>query len=41
MFESILYWDPQAKKPALFCPKCGGECYRPSLVCIRCGNVKN
>ena len=40
MFESILYTDPQAAKPACFCPKCGGECYWPSLVCIRCQSVK-
>ena len=36
MFESILYTDPQAAKPACFCPRCGGECYWPSLLCIRC-----
>ena len=36
MYESILYIDPQAAKPAAFCPVCGGECYAPSLICIRC-----
>ena len=39
MFESILYTDPQAVKPACFCPRCGGECYWPSLVCIKCDTV--
>ena len=36
MYESILYLDPQAAKPACLCPKCGGECYAPSLLCLRC-----
>ena len=36
MYESILYVDPQAKIPACFCQNCGGECYAPSLICIRC-----
>jgi hypothetical protein len=36
MYESILYYDPQATKPAAFCPVCGGECYARSLTCIRC-----
>ena len=36
MYESILYIDPQAVKPAAFCPVCGGECYAPSMTCIRC-----
>lgn len=36
MYESILYSDPQAVKPACLCPKCGGECYAPSLICIVC-----
>jgi len=36
MYESILYFDPQTAKPAGFCPICGGECYAPSLACIRC-----
>ncbi len=40
MFESILYLDPQAAKPARFCPRCGGECYPPGLVCIRCEQKK-
>ena len=36
MYESILYIDYQAVKPACFCPDCGGECYAPSLACIYC-----
>ena len=36
MYESILYTDPQAVRPASLCPVCGGECYGPSLTCIRC-----
>jgi hypothetical protein len=36
MYESVLYCDPQAARPAGFCPVCGGECYAPSLMCIRC-----
>jgi hypothetical protein len=36
MYESILYPDPQAAKPAFRCPVCGSECYAPSLICIRC-----
>jgi len=36
MYESILYFDPQSVQPAQFCPRCGGECYAPSLICIRC-----
>lgn len=34
--EPMLYLDPQAAIPARFCPVCGGECYAPSLVCLRC-----
>ena len=34
--ESTLYIDPQDRKPACFCPRCGGERYRPSLICLRC-----
>ena len=36
MYESVLYFDPQAAKPDYFCPVCGGECYAPSRTCIRC-----
>lgn len=28
--------DPQTLPPAAFCPICGGECYAPSLRCLRC-----
>ena len=38
--EPTLYIDPQNKKPAAFCPKCGGELYAPSLVCLRCERRK-
>ena len=34
--ESGLFADPQAEKPACFCPVCGGELYLPSLTCLRC-----
>ena len=34
--EPMLYPDPQQKRPACFCPRCGGECYAPSLACLRC-----
>ena len=34
--EGTLFYDPQAAVPACFCPRCGGECYAPSLTCIRC-----
>ena len=27
MYESVLYIDPQAAKPAAFCPVCGGDGY--------------
>ena len=40
MFESVLYSDPQAAKPACFCPRCGAECYWPSRSCIRCERKK-
>ena len=36
MYEPILYTDPQAVRPALLCPLCGGECYAPSLTCLCC-----
>ncbi len=35
--ESNLYIDPQAERPAGYCPKCGGALYAPSCQCIRCG----
>lgn len=34
--ESTLYQDPQAKKEAGYCSRCGGELYAPSRVCDRC-----
>lgn len=34
--ETTLYYDPQMAVPAAVCPNCGGECYAPSLLCIRC-----
>jgi len=37
MFIRItLFIDPQTQLPAAFCPVCGGECYAPSLICLRC-----
>ena len=36
IMESTLFFDPQTAVPACFCPVCGGECYLPSLICIRC-----
>jgi len=36
MTESVLFPDPQAARPGYFCPRCGSECYAPSLVCLRC-----
>ena len=36
MYESVLFVDLQAAKPACLCLRCGGECYAPSLICIRC-----
>ena len=33
--QSVLYIDPQQKKPAALCPRCGRECYGPG-GCIRC-----
>lgn len=37
IIESNLYTDPQAVRPAAYCPRCGGALYPPSLECIRCG----
>ena len=34
--EGTLFLDPQAAVPACFCPRCGGECYAPTLTCSRC-----
>ena len=34
--QPILYIDVRALPPAGNCPVCGGECYRPSMVCLRC-----
>ena len=34
--ESDLHTDPQAQRPADFCPVCGGERYLPTLRCARC-----
>ncbi len=34
--QPVLYIDPQAQKPAGLCERCGGELYRPGLICIRC-----
>lgn len=34
---STLYIDLQAQVPAAFCPRCKGALYRPSLLCLRCG----
>ena len=34
--EQTLYVDEQAAKPAMLCPVCGGECYDPTLFCLRC-----
>ena len=36
MIEPVLYRDAQQEKPACFCRVCGGECYLPSLICLRC-----
>ena len=38
--EPMLYVDPQAEKPACFCPRCGGECYAPGCICLRCERRK-
>lgn len=34
--EQMLYIDPQNRKPAGFCPVCGGELYAPGCNCLRC-----
>lgn len=38
--EQTLYVDPQAEVPAGYCPRCGGELYRPGLWCVRCGEAE-
>lgn len=38
--ESVLYVDLQAEKPGTLCPVCGGECYLPTLACLRCERRK-
>ena len=38
--QKILYVDLQAEKPGRICPVCGGECYFPSLLCLRCERRK-
>jgi len=35
-FPYTLFFDPQAAMPAEFCIRCGCECYRPGLFCLRC-----
>ena len=37
--QDMLFVDIQDQKPACFCPRCGGECYAPSLICGRCEGV--
>jgi len=36
LMESVLYLDVQASIPGKMCELCGGECYHPSLLCLRC-----
>ena len=36
IIEPTLYWDPQAERPAGYCPACGGALYKPGLWCVRC-----
>lgn len=36
LFIHTRHIDPQDIAPNAFCPHCGGECYAPSLVCLRC-----
>ena len=43
MYFQVTYLfltDPQEVPPAAFCPRCGGEQYAPSLVCLRCEGVR-
>ncbi len=39
MIEPTLYIDIQSLPPAGYCCICGGEIYRPSLRCGRCGEA--
>ena len=34
--QPTLYIDIQTIPPMFFCPRCGGECYPPTGICIRC-----
>lgn len=34
--EPMLYIDPQTAVPACRCETCGGACYAPSCICLRC-----
>ena len=34
--QPTLYIDPQSETPAGNCSVCGGELYRPSMICQRC-----
>ncbi len=36
LIEPVLYLDAQAQIPGNLCEVCGGECYLPSLLCLRC-----
>lgn len=36
LIEPVLYIDEQARIPECFCQTCGGECYGPTFVCLRC-----
>lgn len=36
IIEPVLFLDLQATVPRKYCNLCGGECYAPSLLCLRC-----
>ncbi len=36
IIEPVLYLDLQAAVPGCHCDRCGGECYAPTLRCLRC-----
>ena len=36
ILEQVLFTDPQAQVPARYCARCGGACFAPSLICLRC-----
>lgn len=38
--ENVLYIDPQQMNPAGYCPVCRGTLYKPSLICLRCGEER-